>query len=139
MSRKNYKRIKGGGHLGINSGSQFDDSGYRLGNKMLEAMTNPDLLSDEQSMYAERDFDAEAERREYLTHFRLALKSLTERQKQVVRSLKYSTQEDAAKFLGIARSTLSMHLQIIQRKITKAIGKSMAKGHEIGRENENAN
>lgn len=139
MSRKNYKRIKGGGHLGITSGSEFDDSGYRLGNKMLDAMTNPDLLSDEQSMYAERDFDAEDARRGYLAHFRLALKGLTDRQKQVVKAMKYSTQEDAAKFLGIARSTLSMHLQIIQKKILKSIGKSMAKEHKIDREKENAN
>lgn len=131
MKRKNFKRIKGG--LGTDWLKRFHDGEGNVGagNLMLEAMTNPDLLSDEQTMYAERDFDAENDRRKFIVYFRFSLRYLTPRQKQILEAVKDKTQEEAANLLGIKRSTLSMHLQIIQKKLFKRIGKMREKEQSI--------
>lgn len=134
MSRKNFKRVKGTSDIAWLKTYQGQSP---TGNLMLEAMTNPDLLSDEQSMYEERDFDAEYERRKFLVYFRFSLRHLTARQKQIVDAMQYMTQEDAAKSLGIKRSTLSMHLQIIQKKMIKHIGKLKKKEQDMQGYNKN--
>lgn len=123
MKRKNYKKVLGQlGNDWLRKHSIADGDFVNV-NLMLEAMTNPDLLSDEQTAFNERDFDAEEERHKFLVYFRFSLRYLTPRQKQIVTTLKGKTQEEAAKLLGIKRSTLSMHLQIIQKKLLKHIGK----------------
>lgn len=115
---KKIKKIKGS--LGAEWQRPYKVNEYR--NLMLEAMSNPDLLSSEdQCMYPERDFDAEELRKRYLKIFTESLETLTYRQKQVVMAVQNTTQEEAAKSLNITQSGLASSLAQIRKKLKKYI------------------
>lgn len=115
---KRIKKVKGG--LGTSWQRQDGENPHR--NLMLEAMSNPDLLSSEdQCMYPERDFEAEEKRAQYLKIFKESLATLTYRQKQIVTALQNSTQEEAAKSLNITQSGIASTLTQIRKKLKKYI------------------
>lgn len=123
--RKRVKRVKGA--LSADRFKQDQEEKY-FGNLMLSAMSNPDLLCDEdQAMFPARDFDTEEEdkrrKAELLAAFREAVGELTERQKQVLAVLQSLKQEDAAKLLNVKRSTLAVMLMQIKKKIKKHVNK----------------
>lgn len=129
MKRKNFKRVKG--VVSADWLKKYGDSPNRS-NLLLEAMSNPDVLSDENGLYQERDYDAEIDREIFAKKVAKAFELLTERQKEVVNALRlYDTQEEAAKSLGIKQSSLAMTLIQIQKKILKLIDKDPNKEQRI--------
>lgn len=119
--RNRLKKVKG--HM-----PTVEESSYETDESVtpfLAALTNPDLLSEEESrLYPERDFDAEEVRAEYLANFNLALIHLTAKQRAVLDAMiVFEDQQKAADSLGIARSTLAVTLRQIQKKIGKLINK----------------
>lgn len=108
--------------------SQFMDENEGFQSPLTAALENPDVLSDESAMFPPRDHDEEAQRAAYMAKFVKALETLTDKQRAVIDALqKYGDQQKAADALGITRSTLSVTLLYVQKKIEKAISK-MDKG-----------
>lgn len=121
MKRKFFKRVKG--VVSADWLKKYGDSPNRS-NLLLEAMANPDILSDENGMFAERDYDGEIDRQEFAKKVSIAFEKLTDRQKAIVNAVGlFKTQEEAANSLGIKQSTLAMTLIQIQKKILKLIDK----------------
>jgi len=119
--RKRFKSVKG--VVSADWLKKYGDSPNRP-NLLLEAMANPDILSDENGLYEERDYDADVERKEFADKVWKAYDSLTPKQKAVINALQaYDTQEEAAMNLGIDRSTIANTLIQIQKKIRKLIDK----------------
>lgn len=107
-----------------------DDSydGEQTNSPYLAAKHNPDLLSDENLPYPERDFDQEQERAEFVAKYAKALEKLTPRQRAVIEALdRLGDQKRVADELEIDRVTVAVTLRKIQKKILKAVNK-MQKG-----------
>jgi len=118
MSNKRFKRVKG--VVGSDWLKKYGEG--HSANLMLEAMANPDLLSDESGMFEERDYDGDVDRAEFAKKVSQAFELLTDRQKEIIDTLLiHGTQENAAKVLSISRSTLANSLLQIQKKIRKII------------------
>lgn len=116
--KKRFKRVKG--MVGSDWLKKYGEG--HGANLMLEAMANPDLLSDESRMFDERDYDSEIDREEFAKKVSKAFELLTDRQKQIVNALLiHGTQENAAKVLNTNRSTIANTLIQIQKKIRKLI------------------
>lgn len=93
------------------------------------ALGNPDVLSDEHSMWSPHDRDAEYQRLARVVAFRAAYEGLTPRQKQIVAAVdRFGTQEAAASQLGITRGTIAVSLIQIQKKLSKHINKAGKQG-----------
>jgi len=119
--KNRLRKIKGMTGAGIVWCSYED--GFR--SPLTAAVENPDVLSDESVMYPPRDYDEEEARAAYLRKFALAIETLTAKQMAVIMALqRYDNQQEAADSIGITRSTLSVTLLQIQRKIEKTISKT---------------
>lgn len=91
----------------------------------LAALSNPDILSDEEGrMFPERDFDEEEVRAEYIEKFKLALTKLTPKQRAILDAMeRLGDQQKVADEIGIARVTVAVVLMRIAKKITKSVNK----------------
>ena len=82
------------------------------------ACANPDVLSDEHSLWPRRDEEAEAEREDALRTFKVALAGLTARQRQVLEAVRqYKTQTRAAVSLGISQPVVKKTLDSVKKKL----------------------
>lgn len=84
------------------------------------ALGNPDVLSDEHSLWQPRDYEQEAQREDDLRTFRVALSGLTARQKQVLDAVnRFGTHDRAAAFLGMTRQNVGQTIKDIAKKLAK--------------------
>jgi len=93
-----------------------------LERKSVEALSseNPDVLSDEHSLWPVRDFDLEVQREDMLRAFKVALSGLTARQKQVLDAVDtYGSQEKAAISLGMTQQGIAATIKKIEKKLSQ--------------------
>src|ERR1019366_9680497 len=103
----------------------------REGSLTLAAQANPDLLSDEQTLWPRRDEEAEADREDAMRTFRVALAGLTTRQRQVLETVRvHKTQTGAAHVLGISQPVVKKTLNAIQKKLLRKGINSSNRGQE---------
>lgn len=133
--KNNMKKLKG-------MHSKFEDGEDErcLNNPFLAALANPDILSEDEGLYPERDFDAEEARAVYIEKFTKALATLTPKQRAVIDTLArfqaigkanknaekdadHDYQQQTANALGITRISVATTLIQIQKKIEKVINK----------------
>jgi len=95
------------------------------------AESNPDVLSDEQTFWPQRDEEAQAEREDALRTFKVALAGLTTRQRQVLEAVRvHKTQTRAAFALGISQPVVKKTLNSIKMKLAKKGIESSVRGRE---------
>lgn len=84
------------------------------------AMSNPDILSDEQKLVQNDDETAEEIKQEHFNQFLVAYQLLTVRQRQIVEAVEqYGTESKAAVALGITQPVINKTLQQIRKKLNK--------------------
>ncbi len=84
------------------------------------ALGNPDILSDEHTLWQQRNPDEEAAREDRLRTFKVSLSGLTSRQAQVLGAVReYETHEAAALYLGITRQVVTKTMKDIEKKLSK--------------------
>ena len=82
------------------------------------AVSNPDILSDECSLWPPRDEEAQADREDTVRTLKCALAGLTARQRQVLEAMRlHKTQTRAAFVLGISQPVVKKTLNSIQIKL----------------------
>ena len=82
------------------------------------AVSNPDILSDECSLWPRRDEEAQADREDAARTLKVALAGLTARQRQVLEAVRvHKTQTKAAFALGISQPVVKKTLNAIQSKL----------------------
>jgi len=106
-SRERWKNIKTFSDLGI-----IDEEGKYL--------PFEETITEEDSVFFDNGISTPPEDNEKLL-LRSALKTMTERQRQVILCLEYHgmTQEEAATLLGIERSVISKHYTAAMKKLKK--------------------
>ena len=84
------------------------------------AVANPDVLSDEQSLWPRRDEEAAADREDAVRTLKVALVGLTARQRQVLEAVRvHKSQTRAAFALGISQPVVKKTLNSIRKKLGK--------------------
>ena len=117
MGRR-FKKIKDWGNRKGNSETDFKTASH---NPLYAAQENPDILSDEQAMFPERDFDEEraVTRKQVamLEQITNTLPMLTKKQKTILAMLMFYTQAEIARRLDISQPTVFEAVQSIKKKI----------------------
>ena len=86
------------------------------------AVSNPDILSDECSLWPQRDEEAQADREDAARTLKVALAGLTARQRQVLEAVRlHKTQTRAAFSLGISQPVVKKTLDAIQMKLQRRL------------------
>jgi len=112
-----FKRIK--------NYTPFEERDTGTNNPLYAVQANPDLLSDEQTLGLERDVDSEEDRKELIRLTKLAIATLSPREKQVVELLQVgNTQEEVAKILKLSRFAVTTLLQRAQKKVKNFVDNS---------------
>lgn len=117
-SHHNTKTIPGG--LDSRSMPDWGHSSY-LGDTYI-AKHNPDVLSDDHTMWPPRNDEADFKKQLQARFLPLVLEKLTDRQKEILATVeKTGTQAEAAKQLGLSFQTVSGTIKAIQKKFDKII------------------
>ena len=86
------------------------------------AVSNPDVLSDECSLWPRRDEEAQADREDAVRTLKCALAGLTARQRQVLEAVRvHKTQTKAAFALGVSQPVVKKTLNAIQTKLQRRL------------------
>ncbi len=86
------------------------------------ALENPDVLSDEHTIWGVRDREAEIERQAEVATLSIALESLTARQREIaVAVTNYGSIAVAARKLGVPRTTANNILRQAKKKLGKYV------------------
>jgi DNA-directed RNA polymerase specialized sigma24 family protein len=110
------KRVSGSNEIGQYGEKDFPESVSLVD----RAVSNPDVLSDECSLWPRRDEEAEADREDSLRALKVALAGLTARQRQVLEAVRvHKSQTKAAFVLGISQPVVKKTLDAIQNNLSK--------------------
>lgn len=98
-----------------------DESTEGLGLTDLARM-NPDVLSDEHTVWPARDRESEVERQAMIATLKIAYEKLTPRQREIAEAVdEHGSQTDAARILGLRKETVSITMKQIKNKLSKYI------------------
>lgn len=86
------------------------------------ARMNPDILSDEHTIWPARDRESEVERQAMIATIQIAYEKLTPRQREIAETVdKLGSQSAAALVLGLRKETVSITMKQIRKKLSKYI------------------
>lgn len=82
------------------------------------ARENPDVMSDEHTLWPERDEEAEFRKQQTISKFKIAYRSLTENQQAVVEAVRATgTHEEAAERLKVSRPYVTKVINQVKKKL----------------------